>query len=125
MPRGLVAGRPIEAKARQVEGILRVSRGSYTRSTKTWQRVDVRQHLCACRLQGSQPQRGCHAPGVLRERLKQAVTHVGLLDPAQVGVLAAGAAGIERFLTCIVNEKIQDIPGLVDLMASGQVRRSW
>ena len=122
-----------EAKARQVEGILReFPEVRYTLSTintgsaqgKMYASIYVRL------VDRKDRSRSVDAmSGVLRERLKQVpgitVTHVGLLDPVggqkqvEFSLQGPDLQELER-LTRIVNEKIRDIPGLVDLDTSAK-----
>ena len=122
-----------EAKAKQVEGILReFPEVRYTLSTintgsaqgKMYASIYVRL------VDRKDRSRSVDAmSGVLRERLKQVpgitVTHVGLLDPVggqkqvEFSLQGPDLQELER-LTRIVNEKIRDIPGLVDLDTSAK-----
>ena len=122
-----------EAKARQVEGILReFPEVRYTLSTintgsaqgKMYASIYVRLVARKDRSRSVDAM-----SGVLRERLKQVpgitVTHVGLLDPVggqkqvEFSLQGPDLQELER-LTRIVNEKIRDIPGLVDLDTSAK-----
>ncbi len=120
-----------EAKAKQVEAIIReFPEVRYTLSTintgnaqgKIYANVYVRL------VDRKQRSRNVdQMSGVLRERLKQVpgitVTHVGLLDSVGGGkqiefsLQGPDLKELER-LTRLVNEKIRDIPGLVDLDSS-------
>jgi len=122
-----------EAKTRQVEAVVReLPEVRYTLSTintgsaqgKMYASIYVRL------VDRKDRSRSVDAmSGVLRERLKQVpgitVTHVGLLDPVggqkqvEFSLQGPDLQELER-LTRIVNEKIRDIPGLVDLDTSAK-----
>ena len=122
-----------EAKARQVEGILReFPEVRYTLSTINTGSAQGKMYASIyVRLVDREDRsRSVDAmSGVLRERLKQVpgitVTHVGLLDPVggqkqvEFSLQGPDLQELER-LTRIVNEKIRDIPGLVDLDTSAK-----
>ncbi|HEY9207906.1 MAG TPA: efflux RND transporter permease subunit, partial [Acidovorax sp.] len=122
-----------EAKARQVEGILReFPEVRYTLSTINTGNAQGKMYasIYVRLVDRKDRSRSVDAmSGVLRERLKQVpgitVTHVGLLDPVggqkqvEFSLQGPDLQELER-LTRIVNEKIRDLPGLVDLDTSAK-----
>jgi HAE1 family hydrophobic/amphiphilic exporter-1 len=122
-----------EAKARQVEGILReFPEVRYTLSTINTGNAQGKMYasIYVRLVDRKDRSRSVDAmSGVLRERLKQVpgitVTHVGLLDPVggqkqvEFSLQGPDLQELER-LTKTVSEKIHGIPGLVDLDTSAK-----
>ena len=122
-----------EAKARQVEGILReLPEVRYTLATLNTGNAQGKMYasIYVRLVDRKDRSRSVDAmSAVLRERLKQVpgitVTHVGLLDPVggqkqiEFSLQGPDLQELER-LTRQVSEKIRDIPGLVDLDSSAK-----
>ncbi|SEA55978.1 efflux RND transporter permease subunit [Acidovorax soli] len=122
-----------EAKARQVEGILRgFPEVRYTLSTLNTGTAQGKMYasIYVRLVDRKDRSRSVDAmSGVLRERLQQVpgitVTHVGLLDPVggqkqvEFSLQGPDLQELER-LTKTVSEKIHGIPGLVDLDTSAK-----
>ncbi len=119
-----------EAKARQVETILReFPEVRYTVSTINTSNAGKIYASVYVRLVDRKERRRSvdQMAGVLRERLKQVpgitVTHAGLLDPVggnkqiEFSLLGPDLKELER-LSKLVMQRVRDVPGLVDLDSS-------
>ena len=122
-----------EAKAQEVEAILReLPEVRYTLTTINTANAQGKMYasIYVRLVDRKQRSRSVDAmSGVLRERLRQVagitVTHVGLLDPVggqkqiEFSLQGPDLRELER-LTGLVNDKLRDIPGLVDLDTSAK-----